>query len=62
MMDPDDDDYISQRDALLLKSGGQHKTYPFIFAGEHFIGGYTDLVRSYNTNTLHSLIGLEYSF
>jgi len=63
IMDPDQDDYLAQREVLFSQSGGHHKTFPFIFAGSNFIGGYTDLVRSYETNTLHTLItGLEYSF
>jgi len=62
MMDPDDYDYMDKRDELLQKSGG-HKTYPFIFVGESFIGGYVDLVRAYETNVLQDLgVPVEYDF
>lgn len=53
MMDPDQDDYFQKRDVLVEKTN--QKTFPFIFMGDHFIGGYTQLVEAYNDLTLHNL-------
>lgn len=52
-MDPDQDDYFAKRD-LLVESTGQ-KTFPFIFVGDAFVGGYTELVRAFDTLKLHDL-------
>ncbi len=63
----DEERYVKERDDLISRTGGHHKTFPFIFVGNQFLGGYTDLIRAYNTLTLHELcskegIVLEYDF
>lgn len=45
-LDPDDDAYMNKRDILLTKSNG-HKTFPFIFYSNMFVGGYSELVQAY---------------
>lgn len=67
VLDVEQDDYMALRQELLDMTGGKHTTYPFIFVGTTFIGGYTDLVRHFETNSLHEMcskIGIElnYSF
>lgn len=52
-MDPDDDDYFEKRDELVATTN--HNTFPFIFVGDAFVGGYTELVRAYDTLQLHEL-------
>lgn len=55
-MDPlEDDDYETKRDELLLRANGQ-KTFPFVFVGTEFLGGYTELVRAHDTMYLHDLL------
>lgn len=55
-LDPKSDDYATQRDALIERSGG-HKTFPWVFVkDETFIGGYNELVHAYNTQRLHTLL------
>eukprot|EP00512_Aurantiochytrium_limacinum_P002594 CAMPEP_0171509624 /NCGR_PEP_ID=MMETSP0958-20121227/14882_1 /TAXON_ID=87120 /ORGANISM="Aurantiochytrium limacinum, Strain ATCCMYA-1381" /LENGTH=83 /DNA_ID=CAMNT_0012046901 /DNA_START=84 /DNA_END=335 /DNA_ORIENTATION=- len=47
--------YAEQRDKLIERSNG-HKTFPWVFVKEEFVGGYTDLVHAYNTQTLHQML------
>jgi glutaredoxin len=59
-MDPDSDTYASERDDLVAKT--KQNTFPFIFVGDAFVGGYTELVRSFETLKFHQLcknIGIE---
>jgi len=63
----DEEKYIQERDDLIARAGGHHKTFPFIFVGKSFLGGYTDLIRAYDTLKLHELCTkegqpLEYDF
>jgi glutaredoxin 3 len=63
--DADSEDYQDKKDELLSRTN--HKTFPQIFVGDTFIGGYTELISSYSTLKLHELckeigIELEYDF
>lgn len=58
LYDPlEDDDYEAKRDALIARTS--HKTFPQIFAGNVFIGGYTEMVMSYATKKLHNICESE---
>ncbi|GBG33636.1 Glutaredoxin [Hondaea fermentalgiana] len=54
-MDPEEEGYAAQRDKLIEQSNG-HKTFPWVFVKEEFVGGYTDLVHAFNTQKLHKLL------
>nr|BDC16902.1 glutaredoxin [Sicyoidochytrium minutum DNA virus] len=51
-------DYEDVRAKLILQSGG-HRTYPFIFVGDIFIGGFRELEYAYSTLRLHELVRQE---
>jgi len=53
ILDPSNADYSKNRDHLFNTFG--HKSFPIIFVGKTLLGGYQDLVRSYDTLLLHSL-------
>jgi glutaredoxin 3 len=61
-MDPDHESYQDERSILLDKTNG-HTTFPFIFIGTEFLGGYTELNHSFNTNISEKLksVGIEYT-
>lgn len=44
----------AQRDALVQQTG--HRTFPFIFVGHTFLGGYNELVHAHATLKLHELL------
>eukprot|EP00511_Aplanochytrium_stocchinoi_P001446 CAMPEP_0204839536 /NCGR_PEP_ID=MMETSP1346-20131115/34631_1 /ASSEMBLY_ACC=CAM_ASM_000771 /TAXON_ID=215587 /ORGANISM="Aplanochytrium stocchinoi, Strain GSBS06" /LENGTH=64 /DNA_ID=CAMNT_0051976351 /DNA_START=299 /DNA_END=493 /DNA_ORIENTATION=- len=54
-MDPESDGYTNRRQELIDQTG--QKTFPWIYVGEEFIGGYTELQRSFETFRLHDLLG-----
>lgn len=54
LLDPRNDDYHDKVETLLDTTN--HKTFPFIFVGQHFVGGYTDMVAAYDTLRLHDLL------
>lgn len=55
-IDPlEDDDYAVKRDDLYVRSNGQ-KTFPFIFVGTEFLGGYTELVQAHSSLRLQELL------
>ena len=63
--DPLTENYEEIKNTLMNKTN--HKTFPQIFVGETFIGGYSELISMYETCTLHELcknIGVivEYDF
>ena len=67
LLDPENDNYIDEKDNLITKAGKEHKTFPFIFLGDSFIGGYSELMNAFNTLKLHEMckyhgIELEYDF
>jgi glutaredoxin len=41
---PSDDSYGEQRDEVVARAGGDHRTFPFVFAKNSFVGGYDDTV------------------
>ena len=45
-LDPLSDEYDKKVDQLITDT--KHRTFPFIFAGTKFIGGFTDMVAAYN--------------
>lgn len=47
IMDPCDSTYVDMRDRLFEKTG-QH-TFPQIFVGSTFVGGYSDMIHAYST-------------
>lgn len=60
---PEDPDYVEKRDALF--NHFNHRSYPIILVGDKLVGGYTELVHSYDTLRLHKLcskIGLHVPF
>ena len=48
------EEYDQIVDALLSQSSQQ--SFPFIFIGESFLGGYTELENAYNTLRLHEML------
>jgi len=60
-LDPADLDYVKTITSLKNKSNG-HSTFPFIFIGIQFLGGFTDLNHSLNTSLSEKLekIGILY--
>jgi glutaredoxin len=63
ILDPNDPNYVSKRDNLFNNTG--HRSYPIIYIGNQFVGGYSELVHSYNTLKLHKMcanIGLHVPF
>jgi len=52
-LDPLSDEYDDQKDDLVSKTS--HKSFPFIFVGNTFVGGYTELLQSFNTLRFHEL-------
>lgn len=54
-MDPQE--YSTKRDEMVEKTG--QKTIPWIFVGDKFIGGYSELVNSYSTYQLHKLLDID---
>lgn len=54
LLDPKTDEYHDVVDELLTKTN--HKTFPFIFVGDQFVGGYTDLMAAFDTLRLHDLL------
>ena len=62
---PDLETYEDLKNELVAKTN--FKTFPQIFVGTNFIGGYTDLVQAHSTTKLHELlkeigIEIEYDF
>nr|BDC16540.1 glutaredoxin [Sicyoidochytrium minutum DNA virus] len=51
-------DYPDVRAKLIRESGG-HSTYPFIYVGDIFIGGFRELEYAYSTLRLHELVRQE---
>lgn len=61
--DPDQPDYETKKNKLV--SDTNHRTFPQIFIGDIFLGGYTELTHAYDTLRLHELcasIGVELEF
>lgn len=64
-LEPSDEKYIEMRDFYFNKYN--HKSFPLIFIGETFIGGYKELEKSYETLRFHDLcskigINVNYDF
>lgn len=51
MYDPAKEDYEERKNVLLERT--KYKTFPQIFVGERFVGGYNDLLLSHSTMALH---------
>jgi glutaredoxin 3 len=51
--DPHQNDYNTQKEALISRTN--HHTFPQIFIGNQFIGGYSDLLHIYHTYKFHDL-------
>lgn len=63
-LDPSDDKYQDVRKELINISNG-HSTFPWIFTGDNFLGGFTDLDRSVTTGSIVSelkRIGIDYDY
>lgn len=54
VLDPSSDAYEDQVSELLERTN--HTSFPFIFVGAEFIGGYSDMMVAYNTLRLHELL------
>lgn len=64
-LNPEDDDYTTQRDYYF--NTYNHKSFPLIFVGDVFLGGFKELSTSYETLRFHQLcadigINIEYDF
>ena len=58
--DPDQPYYENTKNDLVGRTG--HRTFPQIFVGPTFLGGYTELVSAYDTLRFHELckeIGID---
>lgn len=44
VLEPNSESYVAERDRLIGVTG--QRTFPWIFEGDRFIGGYTELVKS----------------
>lgn len=58
--DKSEDDYRTRVDVLISKTG--QRTFPQIYFGEEFIGGYSDMMTAYDTLRLHDIcknMGIE---
>ena len=49
ILDPTHNDYVNETNLLKNKANG-HSTFPFIFIGVDFLGGFDELNHSLNTN------------
>ena len=54
-LDPASPLYEQERDALISRTKTNHKTFPFIFVGDAFIGGYQELMKSIQSTNFHAL-------
>jgi len=54
-LDPESEGYAAERQRLIDAANG-HKTFPWIFVGEEFIGGFSELQIAFNTQKLHRLL------
>lgn len=61
VMDIDTPDYGEDKRVLLLKTNG-HTTFPFIFIGDEFLGGFSDLNHSVSTNLPKKLAKIGITF
>lgn len=62
-LNPSDADYTYKRDRLF--NHYNHRSYPIIVINNQLVGGYSELVHSYDTLRLHKLcsqIGLQLPF
>ena len=61
--DPSDESYESRKNTLVAKT--DWRTFPQIFVGEHFVGGFSELVTDFTTLRFHELcatIGIEVEY
>jgi thioredoxin reductase (NADPH) len=61
-LNPKDENYIKIRDELIEKSKG-HNTFPWIYIGDHFLGGFNELRHSISTGSIVKYlnkIGIEF--
>lgn len=61
-LDPEENMYIKTRDELVNVSKG-HKTFPWIFLGEDFLGGFKELNHSFCIGSISpklKTIGINY--
>lgn len=63
--DPENADYEDMKNRLVEKTN--HRTFPQIFIGDYFLGGYTELINAHSTLSLHEHlreigITLDYDF
>jgi len=60
-LDPLGANYQIERQKLIKRT--HQTTFPWIFVGTHFLGGYTDLIRAHDTLLLEKLgVKLELDF
>lgn len=45
------DEYISMRNKLISDTGG-HRTFPWVFVGNEFVGGFSELRHSFCTGSI----------
>lgn len=62
-LDPSNVTYEVQKE--WLKSSTGQNTFPFIYVGTTFLGGFTELLRAHRTNALHTMcekIGIKINY
>ena len=60
-LDPAHNNYEDEKNNLKLKTKG-HSTFPFIFVGPSFLGGFSELNHSLNTNLSEKLKKIGITF
>mmetsp|Transcript_43818 Transcript_43818/g.70142 ORF Transcript_43818/g.70142 Transcript_43818/m.70142 type:complete len:98 (+) Transcript_43818:80-373(+) len=53
-LDPESEGYAEERERLIEATA--HKTFPWIYIKEDFVGGYNDLLHAYSTQKLHVML------
>lgn len=53
-LDPKSNEYADQVSDLLERTN--HTSFPYIFIGDDFVGGYSDMMAAYNTLRLHEML------
>ena len=51
---PESDGYAERRDALFVRNA--HRSFPHVFVGDVFVGGFKELQASASTNALDKLL------
>lgn len=58
--DPETEDYTSRRDVLIAKTN--HRTFPQVFDGERFVGGFTELAAEVDEGIIAPVLAFTEDF